>query len=108
MPNKNYGYEHLVRPNRNRRKTTVYLAPEDWERIQAIKNRIGMKTAAAAIRAALESATEPPPPQPDTTAIGTDILNWATNLQYKSSREERELHELSRRLYEMVTRPAAV
>jgi len=93
------GYETLRRPKRNRKKTTVYLAPEDWGRIDAIKNRNGLKTAAAAIRTALREALEP---QPDTTAIGAEILKWATNLEYTSPREERELHRLSAKLYAIV------
>lgn len=95
---KRYGYEHLVRPNRNRRKTTVYLSPEDRARIDTIQNATGEKTTAGAIRHALKMATDKPS---DTVMIGHRILDWATRLQFKSARETRELYRLSAELYKL-------
>ncbi len=44
---------HIARPNRNRKKSSIYLAPEDRERIKTILRHTSVRTEAAAIRRAL-------------------------------------------------------
>jgi hypothetical protein len=89
----------MTRPNRGRKKTTLYVGEEDLERIEQLQREHGDRTQASAIRRALKLATTPPP---DTTAIGCRILHWAEALQFKSPRETKELRQLSAELYKLV------
>ena len=87
-----------MRPNRNRKKTSLYLSPDDRERVSRLQRQSGERTASGAIRYAIRKATESPR---STEQIGFEIIEWATRLQYMSSRERTELHAWSKELYEI-------
>lgn len=89
----------MGRPNRDRTKSTVYLGAEDRQRIETIRRSYRLRTDAAAIRRALEVATEPL--SPDLQAM-VELVQFVDRLQFMSPRERAELRTHVAKLYEMV------
>jgi len=91
----------MSRPNRNRKKSTVYLSAEDRERVEIIRRRFKLNTDASAIRKALEIATTPLEPD---VLLMVSVLEWASKLQWLTPKDKRELHVHTKDLYKMVCR----
>jgi len=72
-------------------------------RIHQLKCLSGERTAAKAIRWAIEQVTQDSQDD-EYAALSIEILKWAEGLMYSSPRERCELHEFSKRLYRLATR----
>lgn len=68
--------------------------------IQQAKAASGCATASKAIRWALRKALAPQPPR---VALGLEILQWAERLKFTSGKEQWELRDLAKRLYEQIS-----